>query len=263
MPIRRMLPFLLINVVVSAVVVLTILYFWDSRQPSSAAEEVAVRGTVAAEQGFVGATAVTPIFVPPTETPAPADEGPTIHVVSAGDTLGIIAGIYDVTIEDIMEANGLTNPNILSVGQQLVIPLDGLPVEEEVAEETAVPAQNVLPTPIATAAVPQGNDIVVEITAVIGVGQLENEAVQIRNTGTDPVALLGWKLADRNGHVYTFGQATLFGNSVDILVHTPRGLNGATDYYWGLAEAVWEPGELVTLLDSKENIMATYEIPLQ
>ena len=262
MPIRRMLPFLLINVVVSAVVVLTILYFWDGRQ-SAAVEDVTGVDTAVTQQAFDAASAETPIFVPPTETPAPVDEGPTVHIVSAGDTLGIIAGIYDVTIEDIMAANELTNPNILSVGQELVIPLDGLPVEEEAVAATAVPEENVLPTPIATAAVPQGDDIVVEITAVIGVGQLENEAVQIRNTGTDPVALLGWKLADLDGRVYTFGQATLFGNSVDILVHTSRGLNGATDFYWGLEEAVWAPGELVTLLDSEDNIMATYEIPQQ
>lgn len=263
MPIRRMLPFLLINVVVSALVVLTILYFWDGRQASSSVAGTAVAGTAVTQESADAVVVETPIFVPPTETAAP-DDGPTTHIVSAGDTLGIIAGIYDVTVEDIMEANGLLNPNILSVGQELLIPLDGLPVAEEVvAEETAVPEENVLPTPIATAAVSPGDDIVVEITAVIGVGQLENEAVQIRNTGTDPVALLGWKLADLNGHVYTFGQTTLFGGSVDILVHTPRGLNGATDYYWGLEESIWEPGELVTLLDSEENIMATYEIPLQ
>ncbi len=261
MPIRRMLPFLLINVVVSAVVVLTILYFWDGRQTSSPTEEASVANPTLTPAS-ANVVVETPVFVPPTETPA-ANDGPTVHIVSAGDTLGIIAGIYDVTVEDIMEANGLTNPNILSVGQELVIPLDGLPVEEEAVEETAVPEENVLPTPIPTAAIPEGDDIVVEITAVIGVGQLENEAVQIRNTGTDPVALLGWKLADLNGHVYTFGQATLFGNSVEILVHTPRGLNGATDFYWGLEEPIWEPGELVTLLDSEENIIATYEVPQQ
>ena len=257
MPVRRMLPFLLINVVVSAVVVLAILYFWDGRQVSSV-DDARVNESAVVDESL--SAAATPIFVPPTETAAPQD-GPTIHIVSAGDTLGIIGGIYDVSVEDIMAANDLLNPNILSVGQELIIPLDGLPEEEVVVEETAVPEGNVLPTPIATANVALGDDVMVEIAAVIGVEQLDNEAVQIRNTGTDPVALSGWKLADLDGHVYTFGQATLFGNSVDVLVHSRIGPNGATDFYWGLSESVWTAGELVTLLDSKGNIVTTYEIP--
>lgn len=260
MPVRRMLPFILINIVVSAVVVLTILYFWDSRD--STGDEV---GLTTNENLATPETAVsndpTPIFVPPTETPAPEDDGPTIHIVSSGDTLGTISDIYGVTVDDIMAANNLANANIISVGQELIIPEEGFEEAAEATEPTAVPEENVLPTPIPTEAVLEGDDVVIEITAVIGVGQLEDEAVQIRNTGNDPVALLGWKLAHTSGQVYTFGQATLFGGGIDILVHTEQGPNGATDYYWGLAEAVWEPGELVTLLDSEDNIMATYTIP--
>ena len=260
MPVRRMLPFILINIVVSAVVVLTILYFWDSR--NSTGDEVALttlNGTATPETAVVNDP--TPIFVPATETPAPEAEGPTIHIVSSGDTLGTISDIYGVTIEDIMSANNLVNANIISVGQELIIPEEGFEEQVEIEEATAVPEENVLPTPIATEVVLEGDDVVIEITAVIGVGQLEDEAVQIRNTGNDPVALLGWKLAHTNGQVYTFGQATLFGGGIDILVHSEQGPNGATDYYWGLSEAVWEPGELVTLLDADDNIMATYTIP--
>lgn len=259
MPVRRMLPFILINIVVSAVVVLAILYFWDSRNTVADGAVVAVNVTTTPDTAVV--TDPTPIFVPATETPSPANEGPTIHIVSGGDTLGTISDIYDVTIEEIMEANGLVNANIISVGQELIIPDEEAAEVAEVEEPTAVPEENVLPTPIATEVVLEGDDVVIEITAVIGVGQIEDEAVQIRNTGNDPVALLGWKLAHSNGQVYTFGQATLFGGGIDILVHTTQGANGATDYYWGLSEPVWEAGELVTLLDSEDNIMATFTIP--
>ncbi len=51
-------------------------------------------------------------------------EGP-IYIVQPGDTLFIIASQFGVTIEDIIAANAITNPNTLSVGDQLVIP--GLP----------------------------------------------------------------------------------------------------------------------------------------
>ncbi len=44
------------------------------------------------------------------------------YFVQAGDTLGQIANRYGVTVEAIAEASSLTNINILSVGQELVIP---------------------------------------------------------------------------------------------------------------------------------------------
>lgn len=48
--------------------------------------------------------------------------GSTLYTVQSGDTLGAIARRFGVTIEQIVAANSLTNPDRLSVGQQLVIP---------------------------------------------------------------------------------------------------------------------------------------------
>jgi len=55
-------------------------------------------------------------------TPAAA-EGPTIHVVQRGETLTRIALRYGVTVNDIVRANGLANPNRIYTGQRLIIPL--------------------------------------------------------------------------------------------------------------------------------------------
>ena len=44
------------------------------------------------------------------------------HVVQAGDTLGTIAEQYGISLEALMQANGLTDANFLSVGQTLNIP---------------------------------------------------------------------------------------------------------------------------------------------
>ena len=56
----------------------------------------------------------------------PADNLPTagqqIHVVVSGETLGAIANRYNTTVAAIVELNSLTDPNALSVGQELVIP---------------------------------------------------------------------------------------------------------------------------------------------
>lgn len=52
----------------------------------------------------------------------PASSGQRIHTVSAGETLYVISQRYGVTIEVIVQANNLSNPNALSIGQQLIIP---------------------------------------------------------------------------------------------------------------------------------------------
>ena len=64
-----------------------------------------------------GATAVP--------APPPTTGEPTVHVVAPGDTLFSISQRYGVSQEEIIAANGLTDPNNLVVGQQLVIPAPG------------------------------------------------------------------------------------------------------------------------------------------
>ena len=48
-----------------------------------------------------------------------------IYIVQPGDSLSSIAARFSVSLTDLMTANGITNPNQLDAGQQLVIP--GLP----------------------------------------------------------------------------------------------------------------------------------------
>lgn len=57
---------------------------------------------------------------------APAGSaGSGVHVVQRGEWLHAIARKYNTTAEAIMRANGLTNPNLLYVGQRLTIPGQG------------------------------------------------------------------------------------------------------------------------------------------
>lgn len=75
-----------------------------------------------------GTTGVTP---PPTSipqtTPIPgstttAPVGGRVHTVQQGETLFQISLIYGVTVNAIAAANGITNINVIFIGQQLVIP---------------------------------------------------------------------------------------------------------------------------------------------
>ncbi len=56
------------------------------------------------------------------ETEATATPGPKIHVVSAGDTIESISLKYRVDVNQLISLNNLTNPNQLSVGQELFLP---------------------------------------------------------------------------------------------------------------------------------------------
>lgn len=62
---------------------------------------------------------------------------PVTHVVEAGQELGLIAKQYNVSISDIVQMNDLTDPDLLFIGQELLIPAAGIYAP---TEETAPPA---------------------------------------------------------------------------------------------------------------------------
>jgi LysM repeat protein len=61
---------------------------------------------------------------PPSATPepTPAADEPERYVIQAGDTLTSVAARYGSTVEAIVAANGLSDPNAVEVGQEIVIP---------------------------------------------------------------------------------------------------------------------------------------------
>jgi len=72
-----------------------------------------------------------------------------IHVVRPGETVVGIAQTFGLKAEQIKNVNGLTNADLIVIGQELVLPLDG-PAIARAPEPTARPA----PTPSATLAPP-------------------------------------------------------------------------------------------------------------
>ncbi|HEX5690064.1 MAG TPA: LysM peptidoglycan-binding domain-containing protein [Roseiflexaceae bacterium] len=71
-------------------------------------------------------------------TPTPAG----LYVVQPGDTLSSLAEEFGSTIEEILAANGLTDPNAIQVGQTLLIPslLSGPLLPDATAEISATDA---------------------------------------------------------------------------------------------------------------------------
>lgn len=256
-----MLPFLFLNVVVSAVVVLSILFWWERRDGGAALAEPTEAF------GLVNGVLPTPnIAAPPSGTVAPeataaaAPGEQVVHTVAAGETLNMISQQYDVSVDDIMLVNGMDNPNFIAVGQQLTIPVGGIPTPT-----TAPPTEEViaaLPSPIPTEpAAAGGTTGQIGITGVLDTGVLDTEAVQFVNSGAQEQSMQGWKVRDEDGNVYTFGEVRIFGEGAGVLLHTRAGDDTFSDVYWGLSEPVWRSGETLTLWDANDQVVATFVVP--
>jgi mono/diheme cytochrome c family protein len=74
-------------------------------------------------------------------TPEP-DPGPTTYTIEPGDSLAIIASEHEVALDALIAANGITDPNHIEVGQELVIPAPG-----QTFDAPAVPAADQAATP--------------------------------------------------------------------------------------------------------------------
>lgn len=93
----------------------------------------------------LGPTPPPPTGVPPTAVPPTAAPTQTVHVVQPGDTLARLASRYSTTVQAISQANGIVNPNLIYVGQRLIIPTGGgplptvVPTVRPTGQATAVP----------------------------------------------------------------------------------------------------------------------------
>jgi LysM repeat protein len=89
----------------------------------------------------------------PTATPIPDDLArgtELIYTIQAGDTLAGIAALFNSTVDEIIEANDLEDPNAIFVGQQLTIPAN-LVTPTATFPPTSTPLTPLAGTPSTTA----------------------------------------------------------------------------------------------------------------
>jgi N-acetylmuramoyl-L-alanine amidase len=116
------------------------------------------------------ATPVAPATLVPAATPAAAAAGSAlVYVLHAGDSLSAVARRFKVTIAAIVAANGIRNPNRVSIGLRLTIPGQ--------AQATPPPAPTVDPAAPTTTVDPL-------VAAVTPVASATDIAVTATSTGT-------------------------------------------------------------------------------
>ncbi len=90
-----------------------------------------------------GSITLPMIELPVIETaPISTYNGPTTsHLVASGEELGLIARMYNVSLEDLITINGISDPNLIFAGQELTIPASGI-YEPSAAEAPPAPTAN-------------------------------------------------------------------------------------------------------------------------
>jgi hypothetical protein len=205
--------------------------------------------------------------VPSAEATDPLEAGceNPIHIVDSGEVLGTIYEQYeDIDFDELIVINELADPdfdpNLLYVGQELIIPVCGIPTPTPTSPppDTAVPTRNI-PSPIPTATNPPPGAIKVVIARVRNAGDITSEAVEIVNQGS-PVDLQGWTMEGSEGRdEFTFPAQTLYSGG-GVTIYTGVGEDTPIVLYWGLDEAVWEIGETISLFDDEGDLQDEFVI---
>ena len=247
---RRWALFIGINIVISAVTSLLVLSLWDTGQSAAIPPlPTAVPTLSTAARTAVAATATSAV------TPTP--DNLRTYSVKSGDTLTEIARRFDVEVADIVAVNNLPNGDILSVWQKLLIPTGPItPTPTLIPIPTSTRAA--LPVITGTAQTALG-EAFVTIRDIKSVGGLAEEQVIFTNL-SGQVNLAGWTMTDGEGHKFTFPDLTLLPKA-EVVVHTIKGDNTATDLFWGEPEARWASGKVAYLRDPSGKLIATYQIP--
>jgi LysM repeat protein len=225
---KRLLFYLVLNILVSACTTLAVLFVWDQfsgPMPRNllpkALSGLSLAPTTVAQPAAQGSQIARP---------TPTEEF-IVYQIKAGDTFESLAEKYNLSVDELISVNGFTRSQPLGEGEVLRIPVT-----------------------------PRGS---VAIDSVVGAGDLESERVLLKHQGAGELSLVGWRLEDGQGNIFIFPQfpQLMLYKGGAVNVHTAVGANTVVDLYWGLSAPVWKTGVTVTLKDPQGNIRATYIVP--
>jgi len=225
---KRLLFYLVLNILVSACTTLAVLFAWDQfsgPMPRNllpkALSDLASAPTTVVQPAAQGSQIARP---------TPTEEF-IVYQIKPGDTFESLAEKYNLSVDELIAVNGFTRSQPLGEGEVLRIPVT-----------------------------PRGS---VAIDSVVGAGDLESEHVLLKHQGAGELSLVGWRLEDGQGNIFIFPQfpQLMLYKGGAVNVHTAAGANTVVDLYWGLSAPVWKTGVTVILKDPQGNIRATYIVP--
>jgi LysM repeat protein len=212
---------------------------------------------------------IDPVLLPaiPTDPPpgeptaTPEDDGCIRHVVEAGEFIVTIAQQYGVFPGDILTANGLTEDDVtrLQIGDVLIIPVEGCaalytPTPQPTPSNTPFALTQNAPT---VALPPTAVDAQVAITNVLNWGDINSEAVELRNQG-GVINLQGWTLSN-GSESFLFPEIRMQPGSL-LRVFSRQGPNTPAALYWGREAPAWNVGDTLSLVDATGQVQATFQI---
>ncbi len=194
---------------------------------------IPARGATPTTTPDTGTETATPDTTTPTATTSPPSEG-VVHTVQAGENLFRISLRYGTTVRAIMELNGLENPNIIYVGQQIRIP------------GGAEAAGTATPTPAATTEITAAaTEATTEVTATEA-ATTETTATQAAPTEAAPTEAASTQVADAGTPgpaatvTFDFGiQIELQGQDTNVVIGRVQELGMRwvrQDIDWGMYE---------------------------
>ncbi len=195
------------------------------------------------------------------------------YTVVSGDSPSTIAQRFEVDLDDLLCANDLgtvDNPEYIYPGQVLIIPgadfvcgLALIPTEAPTTVATTAGSSTVagaLATPVPTVTLaPTAENAQVVIAQVVGANDVTREEVFINNLG-GLVDLRGWTLYDTEGNIYTFPEYRLFPGA-GVRVFTRIGEDTPVALFWGQTQAVWQPGDVISLANASGVVQSTLRVP--
>ncbi len=107
-------------------------------QPTPTPEPTATLSVAVAVSTLPATSTPAPYTPAPTSTPT-ITPTPVLHTIGSGESLLGVAGQYGVSVAALQDANGILDPRLLQVGQQLIIPRPEEVEEAEGGEQTPTP----------------------------------------------------------------------------------------------------------------------------
>lgn len=221
---KRVVFYLLLNIIVSVTTVSVVLWGWQRYfNPTN----VTLVSPVTVASPPQGVATATPFALVP-------------YQVQPGDDLPGVAQRLGVAVETLRAINNLTE-DTLGVGQTIYVPAPLQPTET--------------PTPV-----PPGDPAALHIVSVVAAGDVQHEYVQVQYTGEGEISLLGWQLQSEQGAAYSFPELSLHSNGA-VRIHTAPGVDTVVDLFWGQDVPVWASGVQVLLVTPDGTVSDTYRIP--